>query len=132
MTALIIIVHVIVSIALILIVLLQTGKGAEMGAAFGGSSQTVFGGAGPAPFLGRITTIAAVIFLVTSLSLAYLSANPLGGSIVRDVKPAAQQAEPVPEQDTGNAQPEQASSPSAPAQDTQPAPAQDTAAPAAK
>ena len=120
--ALIIIVHVVVSIALILIVLLQTGKGAEMGAAFGGSSQTVFGGAGPAPFLGRITTIAAVVFLITSLSLAYLSANPFGGSVVKDIKPAAQQTEGAPAQDAGNAQPEQANSPApAPAQDTAPA-----------
>lgn len=114
MTALIIIVHVLACIALILIVLLQSGKGAEMGAAFGGSSQTVFGGSGPAPFLSRVTTIAAVIFLVTSLCLAYLSANPFGGSVVKGARPEAQQTEsvPAPAQDTGNAP--------APAQQTAP------------
>ena len=88
-----IIIHVIVSIALILIVLLQTGKGAEMGAAFGGSSQTLFGGGGPAPFLGRVTTIAAIIFMVTSLSLAYLSSNPNRGSIVEDAGSVQQPVE---------------------------------------
>ena len=81
--------HVCVSIALILIVLIQTGKGAEMGAAFGGAAQTVFGGSGPAPLLGKITTFSAVIFMVTSLSLAYLSANPTGGSIMKGVKTVA-------------------------------------------
>jgi len=91
MTTLLIILHVSVCIALILIVLLQTGKGAEMGAAFGGSSQTLFGGAGPAPFLGKITTAAAVVFMVTSLSLAYISANPAGSSIMKDVAPVTSQ-----------------------------------------
>ena len=71
MVTFLVIVHVLVCIALVMIVLLQTGKGADMGAAFGGSTQTVFGGAGPAPFLGKITTVAAVIFMLTSLSLAY-------------------------------------------------------------
>jgi preprotein translocase subunit SecG len=107
MMVLLIIVHVIVCLALIMIVLLQSGRGAEMGAAFGGSSQTLFGGAGPAPFLSRITTIAAVVFLVTSLLLAYVSAKP-GSSVVRDVP---QQTETVPAQDAGNA----------PVQDTAPA-----------
>ncbi len=86
MSVLIIVVHIIVCIALILIVLLQSGKGAEMGAAFGGSSQTVFGGAGPAPFLSKVTTIAAVIFMITSLVLAYLSAHPFKGSVMEDVQ----------------------------------------------
>jgi len=61
---------------LVLIVLLQTGKGAEMGAAFGGTTQTIFGSTGPAPFLTKITVIAAVLFMTTSLSLAYLSSHP--------------------------------------------------------
>ena len=88
MMTFIFILHIIVSIALILIVLLQTGKGADMGAAFGGSAQTVFGATGPAPFLGKITTIAAVVFMLTSLSLAYLSSNPMGGSIVDSIQSA--------------------------------------------
>ncbi len=104
MTTLLIILHILVCIALILIVLLQSGKGAEMGAAFGGSSQTVFGGAGPAPFLGKVTTIAAIIFMLTSFGLAYLSANPFGRSVVKDVPPVAQQAIPqAPVQDAAQA-----------------------------
>ena len=93
MTVLIILVHVLVCIALILIVLLQTGKGAEMGAAFGGSSQTMFGGSGPAPFLSKVTTWAAVVFMVTSLCLAYISAHPFGGSVMDNVEPTPVQGE---------------------------------------
>ncbi len=65
--------HVIICIALIMIVLLQTGKGAEMGAAFGGATQTVFGSSGPAGFLNKLTTVVAILFMVTSLALCYLS-----------------------------------------------------------
>lgn len=67
--------HIIVAVFLILVVLLQTGKGAEMGAAFGGASQTLFGGGGPAGFMAKLTTSAAVLFMITSLSLAYFSAG---------------------------------------------------------
>ena len=70
MSIIITIVHVLVCIALIFIVLLQKGKGADMGAAFGGSSQTVFGGSGASSFLTKVTTTAAVIFMITSLLLA--------------------------------------------------------------
>jgi len=87
MYILFVIIHIVVCIALILIVLLQTGKGAEMGAAFGGASQTIFGGAGPAPFLTKITTGAAIIFMITSLLLAYMSARPSSSSIMKDVRP---------------------------------------------
>lgn len=65
--------HVIICVALIMIVLLQTGKGAEMGAAFGGSTQTVFGSSGPAGFLNKLTTAVAILFMITSLSLCYLT-----------------------------------------------------------
>jgi preprotein translocase subunit SecG len=65
--------HILVSFALILIVLLQGGKGAEMGAAFGGASQTVFGSAGATGFLSKLTTVAAVIFMITSLLLTFSS-----------------------------------------------------------
>jgi preprotein translocase subunit SecG len=87
MYILFVMIHVFVCIALILIVLLQTGKGAEMGAAFGGASQTIFGGAGPAPFLTKITTGAAIVFMITSLLLAYMSARPSTSSIMKNVKP---------------------------------------------
>ena len=66
------ILHVVVSIALILIVLLQTGRGSEIGAAFGsGSSQTIFGSSVSSGFMTKLTTVAVVIFMVTSLVLAY-------------------------------------------------------------
>ena len=69
------ILHIAVAVFLIMVVLLQTGKGAEMGAAFGGSSQTLFGGGGPAGFMAKLTTTAAIAFMLTSLSLAYLSST---------------------------------------------------------
>jgi preprotein translocase subunit SecG len=85
MSILIIALHVVVSIALILIVLLQTGKGADMGAAFGGgSSQTLFGSTGASTFLTKMTTVAAVLFMLTSLILAYMSGHRGGGSIMTD------------------------------------------------
>jgi preprotein translocase subunit SecG len=94
MTTLILIIHIIVCIALILIVLLQTGKGADMGAVFGGAgSQTLFGNTGATTFLGKLTTGAAIIFMITSLSLAYLSKSG-EKSVVSDVNPPAPVALP--------------------------------------
>jgi preprotein translocase subunit SecG len=67
-------IHIIVCIALILIILLQSGKGADIGAVFGGgSSQTVFGSTGAATFLSKVTIIAAVVFMLTSIILTYFS-----------------------------------------------------------
>jgi len=89
MYTLMIIIHVVVSLALILIVLLQTGKGAEMGAGFGGgSNQTIFGSRGAATFLSKITTGAAVMFMLTSLSLAIMTKNR-SSSVIRDTAPRA-------------------------------------------
>jgi preprotein translocase subunit SecG len=66
------IVHLLVSIALIFVVLLQTGRGSEIGAAFGsGASQTLFGSSGTTGFMTKITTAVVVIFMLTSLLLAY-------------------------------------------------------------
>ncbi|MDP2379573.1 MAG: preprotein translocase subunit SecG [Pseudohongiella sp.] len=83
METLIVVVHVIAAIAIIALVLLQQGKGADAGAAFGsGASQTVFGSSGSGNFLTRSTTIAAVIFFVTSLTLAiYAKQYSLGGNL---------------------------------------------------
>ena len=75
--------HVSVCVLLILIVLLQSGKGAEMGASIGGGgSQTFFGAAGPANILTKITTGVAIIFMVTSLTLAYLSGHQADSSVM--------------------------------------------------
>lgn len=93
MSILLIIVHIIVCVALIMIVLLQTGKGADMGAAFGGgSSQTLFGSTGASTFLSKATTVAAVVFMVTCMTLAYLSTNRTSSSIVLDGAPAGEKA----------------------------------------
>ena len=100
MTALLIVIHVTVCISLIMIVLLQTGKGADMGAAFGGgSSQTLFGSTGASSFLNKATTVVAVVFMLTSLALAYISSNRTGSSIITDTPaPVEQQAAPsIPE-----------------------------------
>jgi len=87
--------HVVVCIALVMIVLLQKGKGASMGAAFGGSSQTVFGSTGATSFLSKITVAAAVIFMFTSLGLALLMGRGASSSLMKgvDVPAATQPAE---------------------------------------
>jgi preprotein translocase subunit SecG len=73
MTTFLVVLHVIVSIFLIAVVLLQRGKGAEIGAVFGGgASSTVFGSRGAGNFLTKLTTASAVIFMGTSLSLSYI------------------------------------------------------------
>ncbi len=82
MTA-IVIIHILVCIALILIVLLQAGKGAEMGAAFGGASQTIFGSAGAMGFLSKLTTVAAIIFMITSLILTF-SSTKKASSVIKE------------------------------------------------
>ena len=87
MLSILIIIHVIVCFALIMVVLLQTGKGADMGAAFGGgASQTLFGTSGASTFLSKATTFAAIIFMLTSLSLAYMSNTRSEKSLVLDNK----------------------------------------------
>ena len=79
MQTLIIVIHVIAAISIVGLVLLQQGKGADAGASFGaGASQTVFGSSGSGNFLVRATTISAVIFFVTSLTLAIFAKNQAG------------------------------------------------------
>ena len=74
MQSLIVIIHALGALALIGLILIQHGKGADAGAAFGsGGSGTVFGSSGPTSFLTRTTAILAILFFITSLSLAYLS-----------------------------------------------------------
>ena len=87
MTLLLTIIHIVVCFFLVVIVLLQHGKGADMGATFGGSSQTVFGTEGPLPLLNKITTGAAIVFMLTSLGLAFLSSHPGKQSVMRAVAP---------------------------------------------
>lgn len=90
--------HLIVALALILIILLQTGKGADIGAAFGGgSSQTVFGTRGATTFLHKLTTAIAIIFMITSLTLAILAGTKGTSSVItREEKREEVPAPPTP------------------------------------
>src|SRR3990172_7162927 len=94
-----IILHIFVSIFLVIVVLLQAGKGASVGASFGGSSsQTLFGSAGPATFLGKITAGCAIIFMITSLYLTYMSGVRTTSSIMKDVPAVKHETSPpIPE-----------------------------------
>jgi preprotein translocase subunit SecG len=94
MTTILIVLHVLVCFFLIGIVLLQQGKGADIGATFGGSNQSLFGTEGPLPLLNKITTLAAIIFMATSVSLAYISANKSSGSVMSKL-PAQEQQIPA-------------------------------------
>ena len=94
------VVHVVTAIVLVGLVLMQHGKGADMGAAFGtGSAGGVFGSAGSANFLSRTTAVAATMFFATSLSLTYISAHPTQEQGVMDrigVENTAQKVAPAP------------------------------------
>lgn len=97
MYTLIVILHIIVSVALILVILLQTGKGSDIGAVFGGgSSQTLFGSTGPTSFLSKLTAGAAIIFMLTSLFLAYFAGSGPSRSIMKSGVGAPAQTMPAP------------------------------------
>jgi preprotein translocase subunit SecG len=101
----VLIVHVIVALGIVGLVLLQHGKGADMGAAFGGgSSGSLFGATGSANFLSRTTAVLATIFFITSLSLAYLATHkPRADGGVMDSAPVP--AVPSPSGAPGDAAP---------------------------
>lgn len=83
MNTILLIIHILVCLSLIGIVLIQGGKGAEVGAAFGaGASNTIFGASGGQSFLGKLTTGAAIIFMLTSLALAIFWGQPGSTSIM--------------------------------------------------
>ncbi len=88
MVAFVIFLHVIACLLLIFIVLLQTGKGAEMGAIFGSSSSSVFGPTGPASVLTKITIGAVVVFVFTSLFLTYSFSKSPTKSLIPATKTA--------------------------------------------
>lgn len=102
--------HVLMCLSIIAIVLLQAGKGADIGSAFGGAgSQAVFGSMGTPTVLGKITAVVAVIFTITSFSLALIGGERSASSVVREPAPAPTAPAPA--------------APSAPAPATAPAPA---------
>jgi preprotein translocase subunit SecG len=93
------IVHVLVCFFLVIVVLLQSGKAADLAGAFGGmGSQTAFGPRGSATVLSKATTVAAVLFMITSMSLAIMATRTSGtsGTVLEKVKPKTQQTTPAP------------------------------------
>src|SRR5918996_5678361 len=85
------ILHIVVCIGLILVVLLQTGKGAEIGAVFGGgSSSTIFGSSGAGNFLTKLTTAMAIVFMITSLTLGYFAGQRPSATIFDSRTPAVE------------------------------------------
>jgi preprotein translocase subunit SecG len=99
-TNVLIVVHVVVALAIIGLVLLQHGKGADMGSGFGGgASGSLFGATGSANFLSRATAVLATIFFVLSLGLAYLATNrgPEPGGVLDTVKKQQPQQKPAAE-----------------------------------
>ena len=118
------IIHVIVSIGLILVVLLQTGKGAEVGAVFGGSSATIFGSSGAGNFLTRLTTGMAIVFMITSLTLGYFGGKKPTATIFDNRAPATEQKAPAqqsaPTQQPGAPEAGSRTEPAAKTEQTQP------------
>ena len=90
------IIHILVCIFMVSVVLLQHGKGADIGATFGGGSQSLFGTEGPVPMLNKVTTTAAVVFMLTSISLAYLSSHQTSSSVMGDISAPAPIEQPAP------------------------------------
>ncbi len=98
MFTLFVIIHVVVCVILVLVVLLQSGKAGDLSTAFGGAgSQTAFGTRSAATLLTKATTVAAVVFMITSLGLSIMSIRGSGGSIMEGVpvNPAAPAANPA-------------------------------------
>lgn len=107
-----VVLHVFVCLALVGIIMLQAGKGADIGAVFGGASQTFFGGRGPATFLNKLTIIISVVFLLTSVWLAKIGSQKGEESVIGTV-PISAPATP----ETSPAAPEPAApEPTAPAE----------------
>src|SRR3954462_1720851 len=117
-TNLIVVVHVLIALGIIGLVLLQHGKGADMGSGFGGgASSSLFGATGSANFLSRMTAVLATLFFLTSLGLAYLATHRTtvsGGGVMDSLKQEAPKGEA-----TG-----QGAGKPAPAEAVKPAPAQ--------
>ena len=118
MATFILVIHLIVCFFLITIVLIQGGKGAELGAAFGGSSQTLFGARGAATFFSKLTTAAAIIFMLTSFTLSVVASR--SSSVVRKAPAATEQKAPQGNVPLQGVQPQ---APAVPAAPSTPAPA---------
>ena len=95
MWILVTVIHVLACIILVLTVLLQAGKGADMGAVFGGASTTIFGSSGAGNFLTRLTTGAAIVFMATSLALTYGSNRSTSVTLMPETTAPPAASEPV-------------------------------------
>ena len=110
MTIFLTVLHVMVCLVLVVVVLLQHGKGADIGAVFGGgASNTVFGSRGAGNFLTRLTTGAALIFMITSLSLSYLANTGASSSLFDEDAPPPGAIAPAPAE--GEAPPAEGAAP---------------------
>lgn len=96
MGAVVLAIHIMVCLTMVVVVLLQRGKGADIGAVFGGSSQTVFGSSGAGNFLTRLTGGLAVVFFATSLYLAYNSTRHVSSTIFSNFTVKTLPAKPAP------------------------------------
>jgi preprotein translocase subunit SecG len=122
MVSVVVVIHIVVCISLVIVILLQQGKGAEVGAVFGGSSQTVFGASGAGGVLVKVTAALATTFFLTSIYLAYASTQRVTGSIFEGnvnlpttTKPAGKTTAPAVPAPTGlPAAPHSPASPNAP------------------
>ena len=90
------VIHVLACLFLIVVVLLQTGKGADMGAVFGGGSQTLFGSGGAGNFLTKLTTGMAIAFMATSLILTYGASRTATSNLLNRLPVPAAETEPAP------------------------------------
>ena len=124
MHTLVLVLHILAGLAIVVLVLLQHGKGADMGAAFGsGSAGSLFGSAGAANFLSRTTAILAAVFFASSLALTYFSAPSKGGGVTEGLTAPSSGA------GKGDIPAAPASSAPAPAQPQQGSPAKSTEIP---
>ena len=129
MTILLVCLHVMAAVFLVIVVLLQQGKGADIGAAFGaGSSQTLFGSRGAGNFLTKLTTGFVIVFMATSMGLSYLGTERSGLIDVEGARPATPAPADAPQAPAPDATP--APEGATPAPDAAPAPADPSAAPA--
>jgi preprotein translocase subunit SecG len=120
------VIHVLMCFGIIGIVLLQAGKGADIGSAFGGAgSQAVFGSMGTPTILGKVTTVVAILFTITSFSLALLGGERSGSSVVRERPGAVAPTEGTGTRQGGTPAPSDAPAPAG----TPPAPATPAPAP---
>jgi preprotein translocase subunit SecG len=92
------VIHILICVFLIIVVLLQSGRGADVAAAFGGmGSQTAFGPRGSATILTRATTWLAILFMITSITLSiFASRRSTGGSVLGNIKPSQTKSQPTP------------------------------------